>query len=167
MDQNNERILYLLYYGGSIYIQLAHRESIAEFVGNKAAAVSQRGTRFEHARNDGLGIVECDEVINMLGALHTRHAQGIGPSSGCDQQRIIGKFGSIFGGYNSLFGVDVCHHGFGDQLNVTLLMPGKVAYHDLLLYDHALQKAWERNAIIKRVGFIGEELNAAIRVIFA
>ena len=46
-------------------------------------------------------------------------------------------------------------------------MPGKVAYHDLLLYDYTLQKAWEGNAIIKRVGFIGEELNAAIRVIFA
>src|SRR5260370_40807060 len=43
----------------------------------------------------------------------------------------------------------------------------KIPNHHLLLGYYALQEARKRNAIVKRIGFISQEVNATVRVMLA
>src|SRR5260370_15032541 len=55
-------------------------------------------------------------------------------------------------------------HAFGDEVNGTLFMPGEVVHHHLLLTNHPLQKAWQGDPIVERIGLVGEHMDAAMRI---
>ncbi len=69
--------------------------------------------------------------------------QRVGPAAGCYEQSIIGKALASISCDDAFIGIDVCYERFCDELNVSLLMPCKVAYHHLLLDNDTLQKAGE------------------------
>src|SRR5260370_13806337 len=61
-------------------------------------------------------------------------------------------------------GGNTSDHAFGDEVNGTLFMPGEVAQHHLLLTNHPLQKAWQGDPIVERIGLVGEHMGAAMRI---
>ena len=148
-------------------MQLAHRETIAEFVRDKTAPIGQRGTRLQHTRHNGPGIIERDKVINMFRIGRARHLQWIGPAPGGNQQRIVRIAFPIVGCHYPFLCIDLCHHRIGNQRNIALFVPGKIANHHLLLYNHTLQKARQRHPVIQWIGFIRQHMNTAIRVVLA
>src|SRR5437588_7789480 len=68
---------------------------------------------------------------------------------------------------NTLISINAGDHRFCHQLDISLLMPGKVANHHLLFGNYSLQKAWEGNAVVERIRFVGEQVNATIWVVLA
>src|SRR5947209_13444000 len=73
---------------------------------------------------------------------------------------------SLVSHHHTLIHMNTGHQCFRDQANIALLMPLKVADHHLLLSNHALQKTWQRNTIVKWIWLIGEEMNTTIRIVF-
>src|SRR5579859_1547588 len=148
-------------------VQLAHSETIAEFVRNKTAPVGQCGARLQHTRDDGFGIIERDKVIDVFRILRSRRAQGVGPATGGDQQGIVGIGFAIVSRHYLFVYIHLRDHRICYQVDIALLVPGKIAYHHLLLHQHPLQKARQRYAIIQWIGFISEHMDAAIQVVLA
>src|SRR5260221_13180006 len=65
---------------------------------------------------------------------------------------------------DAFLGSNTRDHAFGDEVNGTLFMPGEVVHHHLLLTNHPLQKAWQGDPIVERIGLVGEHMDAAIRI---
>src|SRR5258708_13497545 len=65
---------------------------------------------------------------------------------------------------DAFLGSNTRDHAFGDEVNGTLFMPGEVVQHHLLLTNHPLQKAWQGDPIVERIGLVGEHMDAAMRI---
>src|SRR5258708_9405126 len=61
-------------------------------------------------------------------------------------------------------GRNTSDHAFGEELNGRLFMPGEVVQHHLLLTNRPLQKAWQGEPIVERIGLVGEHMDAAMRI---
>src|SRR5579875_1328944 len=73
-----------------------------------------------------------------------------------------------FVGHNySLLSIHLRNQRLCQQVNIALLMPGKITNHNLLLNDHTLQKTWKRDTVVQGIWLIGKQMDTTIGVILA
>ena len=72
-------------------VDAAHVEALAQLVGDEAAAAGDGGLALQRARDQMLGVVERDEVVDVLQPLRARRLQRIRPAASGHKQRIVGQ----------------------------------------------------------------------------
>ncbi len=141
---------------------------LGQLVGDVAPADHDRASGVLHVIADGGRIVP---VLEVEDAAHVGrgagHGQRVWPPTGGDQQAVVRKPAAVGGGGDALVDVERFDLGFGEEGDAALRVLLRRTQEDLLAFRLVAQERRQGDAVVERVGFVGEEGDLAQLVRFA